>query len=259
MQTFYEWLSQLNLLRRLNETYYSFNAAEYNNLFRQELQHVIAKTTDPAHRQIMEKMIGFDWLAYIASAVRHAGYWDQRENAERTHDVVVKLLTGKLFRGFDERTSGPMDLRFKRSVSNAIRNIVEKEKNRKRFLPSISIGQEFTLGGVRADDIAARSVPQQDDEVIRNFRELVRRRLGEMAVAVFDARMGGSEMKSLVGSPVVGGAGKFVVKRVVRQVKELAREYADSLGDPGFLRQVERAMGRESETIRKRQAAIVGA
>ena len=41
-----------------------------------------------------------------------------------------------------------MDLRFKRSVGNAIRNMVEKERNRRRWLPTVSIGQEFKPGGV---------------------------------------------------------------------------------------------------------------
>jgi hypothetical protein len=57
--------------------------------------------------------------------VRNSGYLDQRERDEKTHEVVVKLLMGKLFTGFDERFSGPMDLRFKKSVGNAVRNIIE--------------------------------------------------------------------------------------------------------------------------------------
>jgi hypothetical protein len=67
MQTFYEWLSQLNLLRRLSETYYTFDPEQYNQLFNQELQQIIARTSDPAHRQIMERMLGFDWLSKIVS------------------------------------------------------------------------------------------------------------------------------------------------------------------------------------------------
>jgi hypothetical protein len=54
-------------------------------------------------------MRGFNWRGYIAASVRHAGVRDQREVQERTHDVLVKLLVGRLFTGFDERTSGPMD------------------------------------------------------------------------------------------------------------------------------------------------------
>ena len=36
-------------------------------------------------------------------------------------------------------------------------------------------------------------------------------------------------------------------------IKELSREYAASLGDPGLLRDIERAMAAESDTIEKRR------
>jgi hypothetical protein len=81
-------------------------------------------------------------------------------------------------------------------------------------------------------------------------------RLGKIAVAVFDARMAGGEMKSLVGSPAIGGAGKYVVKRLVQGIKQLAREYAELLGDSPSRRRIEKLMAAESETIRKRQAAV---
>ncbi len=38
----------------------------------------------------------------------------------------------------------------------------------------------------------------------------------------------------------------------------MAREYAASLDDPGFLRDIERAMGREEETVAKRRTATAG-
>jgi hypothetical protein len=84
---------------------------------------------------------------------------------------------------------------------------------------------------------------------------LVRRRLGEIGTAVLDVRLAGGETKSLVGRPSLGSPGKWVVKRVVQEIKQLAREYAASLDDPGFLRDVERAMGREEETVAKRRTA----
>jgi hypothetical protein len=118
MQTFWQWLSHLT------ETYFTFDPQAYNRLFDDELEGLIARTSDPAHKEILERLRGFDWLSYIVAQVWHAGYRDQRERDEKTHEVVVKLLTGKLFRGFDERISGLMDLRFKRSVGNAIRNEV---------------------------------------------------------------------------------------------------------------------------------------
>ena len=196
-------------------------------------------------------MRGFNWLAYIASSVRRAGFQDQREVQERTHDIVVKLLTGKLFRGFDEQRSGPMDLRFKRSVGNAIRNIVEKEKNRRRYLPAVSLRP----GGVT--DLPARLPPEGDEKVVRDFRSLVRRRLGDLGVAVLDVRLAGGETKSLVDRPALGSPGKWVVKQAVQEIKALAREFAASLGDPELLRRIERAMAAESDTVQKRRAAMV--
>jgi hypothetical protein len=169
----------------------------------------------------------------------------------------VKLLMGKLFRGFDERVSGPMDLRFKRSVSNVIKNLVEKEKNRRRLLPTVPIQQEFKPGGVTPDDLPGRSPPPDDDgeRVVRDFRRLVRRRLGEIGAAVLNARLAGEETKALVGRPSLGSPGKWTIKRVVQEIKALAKEYAASLDDPGFLREIGRAMGREEETVAKRRTA----
>ena len=62
---------------------------------------------------------------------------------------MVKMLTGGLFRDYDERQHGPLDLRFKRAMANAIKNMVEKQKNARRLLPTVPIGQEFEPGGIR--------------------------------------------------------------------------------------------------------------
>jgi hypothetical protein len=249
METFYEWLTNLDLLARLRllESYFTFDAKQYNQLFEDELEKLLQRVTDPTHRQVLERMRGFDWVGYIAASVRNAGFRDYRQRQEVTADVASKLLLGKLFRGFDERTSGPMDLRFKTSVANGVRNIIEKERNRKRYLATASTEYEP----------AARSSSVHDDEkVIEDFRRLVRSRLGDMALAVFDLRMGGGETKSLVGQ---GGLGvtRFAIKRLVREIKVLAREYAERLGDPGFLRDLQRAMERESNTVEKRRATTV--
>jgi len=248
MQTFWQWLAEFR------ETYFTFDPQQYNRLFDEELERVIARTSDPAHRQILERMRGFGWMSYIAASVRNAGFRDYREGQERIHEVVVKLLTGKLFRGFDEHISGPMDLRFKQSVANAIKNLVEKDRNRKRLLPTIPIGQEFEPGGVTADDLPARSIPTDDEEAIENFRRLVRRRLGAIGVAVLDVRLAGGETKSLVGLASLGSPGRDTIKRRVQGIKQLAREYAMSLGDSELLRRGEKAMADESGTVGKRRA-----
>ena len=148
METFWQWVTRF----RLAETYYTFDPKQYNHLFDQELEKVIAKTTDPAHRQALERMRGFNWTGYVAAAVRNAGYRDQREIQERSHDIAVKMLVGGLFRDYDETRHGPMDLRFKRSVGNAIRNMVELERNRRHYIPTVAIQQTFEPGGITDDD-----------------------------------------------------------------------------------------------------------
>jgi hypothetical protein len=254
MRTFYEFLSDLDLVSRLRliETYFTFNPAQYDQLFDDQLGKLSASS--PEHREALERMRGFNWVGYIAKSVRNSGCRDQREVQEKTHDIVVKLITGGLFRDYDDRHHGPLDLRFKRAVANAIRNMVEKDRNRRRFLPSVGIAQEFEPGGIMADDLPDRTPAENDEKVIDDFRQLVRNRLGELGLAVLDARLQGQETKSLVGRKDLGTPGSYGVKRIVSEVKALAREYAQRLGDPAFLREIERAMAREEQTVRKRLA-----
>ena len=193
-------------------------------------------------------MRGFNWLGYVAAAVRNAGWRDRREVQERSHDLVVKLLTGTLFRGFDERVSGPMDLRFRRSVGNAIRNLVEKERNRRHYLPTVPLDRKTEPSGMTGDNGGER--------VVQGFRRLVKRRLGQLGTAVLDIRLAGGETKSLVGRPDLGSPGKWGVKRAVQQIKQLAREYAAAIGDSDLLRRIMKAMEAESETIEKRRTAM---
>ena len=71
--------------------------------------------------------------------------------------------------------------------------------------------------------------------MIEQFRDLVRDRLGDLALAILDLRLDGGETKSLVGSPAVGSPGKSVIKRLVQEIKKLGYEYAASLGDRHIL------------------------
>ena len=252
MQTFIEWLSWINLL----ETYYGLDNQQYNALFDDELAKVIQHVSDPVHREALQRMRNFNWVGYIAASVRNAGFQDQRERDEKTHEVVVKLLLGKLFKGFNEKISGPFDLRFRRSVGNAIRNIVELERNRRRYIPTTPIVQGFEPGSVAAADLPARPSFGQDEQVIENFRRLLQDRLGDLAVAIFDMRMAGGETKSLVGSPTLGSPSPYVIKRTVQQIKALGRQFAVSLGDFTLLRRIDKAMQDEAGTVAKRRAAL---
>ncbi len=242
MRTFLQWLANLQ------ETYFGLDPKQYNQLFDEELERVIAKTRDPAHREALEKMRGFNWIGYVAASVRNSGCRDQREVQEKAHDVATKLIVGGLFRDYDERRHGPMDLRFKRSVGNAVRNRAELERNRRHYLPTVPIDQAAEPSGMTGGN-------NSGEKVIHDFRRLVRRRLGEIGLAILNMRLAGGEMKSLVGRPDLGSPGRWTVKQVVQQLKQLAREYAASLDDPGFARDIERAMGKESETVAKRRAS----
>ena len=223
METFWQWLRLRSLLEA---AWYSFNPAEYNRLFDSELEKVIARVKDP---QALERLKGFDWLAYIVGSVWHAGYRDKRERDEKAHDIVVKLLTGRLFRGYDPPTTARWS-RFRRSVGNAIRNLVAKEKTRRRYIPTIPIAQEFTPGSVTADDLPAKPA--------RRRREGDRGLPAVGSAAAWRAwacragcrLSGGSETKSLVGCPSLGSPGKWTIKKVVAGIKALAREFFR--GDP---------------------------
>lgn len=236
---------------------HDLNPAEYDALFDKELERLLPRISDPAEQNRLRGMLGQQWTNYIAAALRNAGFREQGNLQEKIHDVAVKLLVtpGGLFRDYDETRHGPFDLRWKRSVANAVKNVAERERNRRRLLPTVSIGQDFTPGEVRPDDLPARSAGRQDDErLIDDFRQLVRSRLGELGIAVLDARLAGQETKSLVGREDLGRPGRFQVKAVVQRIKMLAREYAERRGDRAFLREIERAMGREEVTVQKRLA-----
>ena len=124
--------------------------------------------------------------------------------------------------------------------------MLEKEKNRRRFFPAAS--QDFQ------NEIPARRTRSED--LIQDFRKLVKNSLGQIGLGVLDARLARQELKSLVGDPALGIPNRSTLRRIVREIKDLAKVFAKN--DPGFLRQVERAMGREQETVGKRLAAAKG-
>jgi hypothetical protein len=222
----------------------------YNDLFRQELERLLPRLSDPLQHQHAKAMLDFDWTRYMAGAIRRSGITSQDEIDEKVHEIVIRMLVspGGLFKDYDERKHGPFDLRFKRTLANSLKNLTEKERNRRRYIPSVPIRQEFVPGGVTADDLAARGTPESDPAVIDNFRELIGRQLGTLAVRVFDARLEGVEMKNLPG------VSAYAIKKTVQDIKSLARTYATALGDPSFTTQVERLMAAEERTFQRRRA-----
>jgi hypothetical protein len=139
-----------------------------------------------------------------------------------------------------------MDLRFRSAVWNAIRNMVAKDQTRKRHA-AVPIE--------RGDDVPAPP-PAQDEQIIKDFRKLVRRRLGGLGVAVLDARLNGETPQSLVGCQALGNPSSRGIGRIVQDIKHLAREYAMAVGDSDLLRGIEQAMATEEARATKRKATI---
>ena len=243
----------------LLETYYTFNAAEYNALFQNELEKVITRTNDPERRLRLEAMRTFDWISYIAASVRNAGFRDYRDGQEKIHDIAVKLLTGKLFSGWDEKVSGPMDLRFKKSVANAIRNLAEKERNRRHYLPTVPIGNR-TSSPVA---LQPTSCPHGwDQPTTRRSSTPSANLCSSISVtsllpsSTCDCRA--ARRRALSVRLKSAGKGKDSIKRLVRRIKQLAQAFAASRGDQAFLRRIEKAMADEEATFEKRRAAMAG-
>jgi len=245
----YMWSFQFWLLLREQ-----LDRDAYNDLFRQELERLLSRLTNPIQRQHAESMlVGFNFTNYIAAAVRRSsGAVNQDEIDEKIHEIAIRMLVspGGLFRDYDERKHGPFNLRFRRTLANMLKNLAERERNRKRYIPSVPIRQEFEPGGVTADDLVARGTPEGDPQLLDDFRELVQRHLGAIAVRVFDARLEGIEMKSLPG------ISSYVVKKTVQEIKSLAKKYAIAVGDPSLLHRIEKLMAAEEMTVKRRKAAM---
>ncbi|WP_417737030.1 hypothetical protein [Rosistilla oblonga] len=250
MRTFIYHLRLIELLRPLRENFYDLNHAAYDQLFATELKRLSLQAKDPKAKGHLEDMANdFKFTAYVASSVRQSGVQDEQERNQRTHDVISKLLLGKLF-DFDPDAI-PFIARFKTSVANAIRNQSAKQSNRTRLLPSIPILNEPGVG-ISPDEIAGRELQLIDDGLIGEFRALVNSRLGALGTAVLDLRLNGGETKSLIGSDEHGQPTSYRIKQVVLGIKQIAHEFAQERGDDEFLRQVTRAMDSEQTTMKKR-------
>lgn len=257
---FDEWLStrdgKLDFLLFLLEVSGEFPKGAYNALFRQQLEKLAGQVDDPQVERQAIQLNEFDWIGYIARSLRNAGLQDA-DIDPLSHEIVVRLLVqpGNLFRGWDGQ---PIDRRFKAAVRNAVLNLVEKRQTRRRLLPAVSIGTEFRPGQATPDDIPARSAPG-DEEMVEEFRRLVRDRLGDLALAILDQRLTGeAETKSFVGAEEFGRPTSYRIKQTVKAIKTLAQEFARAQNDPEFLSMVERAMAGEKETVRRRFGARTG-
>ena len=79
---------------------------------------------------------------------------------------------------------------------------------------------------------------------------------GGLGLAALDARLAGETPQSLVGCKAVGNPTSRAIGRVVRDIKELAREYAVAVGDSELLRGIETAIAAAEASLAKRKATI---
>jgi len=245
MQTFWEFVHTLHLAEslRLLENFYPLDSDAYDALFAAELRKLAMQS--PKGSKDLKSLEDFGFTRYISAAVRNSGIHDPRELQERSHDVAAKLLLGGLFSNYNPNTHGPFMARFSVAVSNAVRNQVALDRNRRRYLPRAPMS---------SDQLAARSRPS-DETTIQDFRSLVGSRLGALGVAVLDSRLSGANIKSLIGSVQYGQPSAYRIKQTVLSIKQLAGEFARSRGDESFLRQVEKAMQAEEATVKRRVGA----
>jgi len=241
MKTFSEWLI-------VHEVSQQFDRRGYNALFQQELRRLIRE--HPTEESKLSHLLNFDWVGYVAKSLRNSGYKDH-DIDPFVHEIVVGLLVhpGGLFRNWDHQ---PIDARFKVAVRNSIINLVQKQRTRQRRIPAVSIDLEFENGKSAQDQLAGRSVTPLDDEAIEAFRELVRKRMGNTALAILDHKLQGGDLRSVIGNENFGKPSSYRIKSFVQEVKKLAEEFARERGDEGFLRQVQRAMAGSEEVVQRR-------
>nr|ADY58764.1 exocyst complex component 3 [Rubinisphaera brasiliensis DSM 5305] len=82
--------------------------------------------------------------------------------------------------------------------------------------------------------------------LLDEFRAFLLARHCEQAVQVFDQRVGGDDLKGLVGD----GLTSYGVKQLVQKIKAATRKFASD--DPEFLGIIEKALEDEAKTVARR-------
>jgi hypothetical protein len=250
MISFREWVRHGNLLGllRLLENAQFFRPEDYNGVFENELGKLLTRIHDPAVRQQVSKLRGFDWGSYISRSLARAGFRGD-DIQENFHSLVMKLLLspGKLFKGWSPERHGPLERRFRAATWNAIRNVVEKRRNYQRWMVS---ADPAVMAGIHP----AREHPHSTG-LLDDFRKVVAEKLGKLAAAILDWRLEGKQTKEMIGRAEFDSPSIYSIKREVGEIKKLAHRFAAKSGDPEFLAKVEKALSNEAATVAKRQAA----
>jgi hypothetical protein len=233
MRTFADFLICRVPLREVTEM---FPRTAMNALFVGEINKILPSVGSQILKDDLVSLLGMDFVSYIDSALRRAGF-ATLERDGLVSDIVVKLLVspGGLIKGW--KMDSPMSYRFKRSVKNAISSLATIASRRRRRFAALP-----------DDAAAAPSGPHSTDDPITDFRNWLETRFGKPAVYVLNARLEDRDIKDLIGSPGIPSG--YALKKLVSRVKSAALTWPGS--DPAFHEKVRQLMDAEDKTIAKR-------
>ncbi len=245
--TFNNWLNaEPQTLLHLLEVSSEFPRAEVNDFFYQQIDRLRRQVSPDVHDEL-EAAKRLDFVGYIARTLRNAGFRDA-DIDPLTQDVVVRLLVdpGKLVTGWQGHP-GTFLPRVKTSIKNSVLNLLDKyQRRRRKFRPAAP---------EEVDVFAHSAAPADNEQTIEQFRREVRERLGNLALAVLDTRLDGTDTKALIGLPELGSPTSYKIKQTVQQIKALA----GSFGDEHFQAMVSRALESEQETLSRRFGRVATA
>lgn len=185
-------------------------------------------------RDDLFKLSKLDLVGYVDSSLRRSGFQDF-ELDELVSEILVRLLVtpGSLFKKWDRQ--GILSARLKVAIRNAVITLAKKNKTKKKSLQELP------------ENLPSSEVQCADDpQLIQRFRNELHRRIGEPAVMVFDCRLAGEDIKTLIGSEGIGTS--YRLKQLVSRIKEVASTF----GDECFQAMAAKMQVREGETLRKR-------
>lgn len=240
--TFTNWITaDTEALLRLLEVSSEFPHTQINDLFTRQIDQ-LRHHVPPDRQRELEAARNFDIVGYIAKSLKNAGFQDH-DIDPLVQDIIVRLLVdpGNLVRGWRGQPFMP---RTKVAIRNAVLNLAEKRQRRRRWFLHVTPEDM---------DVSLHAAPDGNDETIERFRKEVQDQLGNLALAVLDARLDGVDVKSLVGMPELTSPSSYQIKKAVQEIKALAQQF----GDEHFQAMVARAMAGEKQTLARRFGTAV--
>ena len=178
--------------------------SSYDQVFQQQLDAIKDKVPAETYGHVKN----LNWGNYIASQLRKANFHDDID--DHLQHIVTKLLVepGQLFRGYNPDRHGPLDRRFGASVRNEIAKLISKVQNRRKYVPTVPLASHD------------RAVNQEPSQAF--LRDGIMAKIGKLGVAVLDCLQAGIDPSVLVGRVELGSPSLYRVKKVRREVGELA-------------------------------------